>query len=230
MFNDLNNEQTNPYLNSPSSSYENDSENNLLNNDNSNRELLHNKEENEENQMQKVLENECKKLFSQKKESNELDFDKKLISLKKDGEIEPFNILNKENNENILLDEENENKENNNNYQPITNNNNNNIYIKNDEQKSNKIQSSTSLTTVKENQNYNIQYKKESALKTIKTHILESNLEILNNLIKNHLPKKFKGRSNKIHAANHTLLTSKVSNIDNKRFINMTFHWKKSNN
>ena len=53
---------------------------------------------------------------------------------------------------------------------------------------------------------------------------MKSNLEILDNLIKKHLPKEFKGRSNKIHAANHTLLTSKVSNIDNKRFMNMTFH------
>ena len=217
--------------------YEKNSENNSLNNDNSNKVLLQNKKKKEENPLQKVLEKIPQQIFI--KSNNDVnnninDFDKRLFNLKNNYEVPQFNNFFEDYNSNLLInmdeESENKNKENKYNIEPITNDNNNNIYIKNDDKNINinNNQSSTFFTILKNqnnNNSNNIQYKKESAQKTIKTHILNSNLKILNNLIKLHLPPKLKRRSNKIHPPKYKLLTSKVNNRDNKKFINMTF-WK----
>ena len=218
--------------------FEKHSEKKSLNNNNSNKELLQNKEKKEENPLKKEFEKLSKQLFNQNQKNNDnmYDFDKRLYNLENDQNVLPVNIFNAENNLDEDEDEESENKSKENNYntKPINNNNNSNIIYNKEDEKNinlNINQSSTYFTCFKyqnnsiEENNHNsenIQYKKESAQKKIKAHILKSNLKKLNKLIKLYLPQKFNRRSNKIHTANYSI-TKNVTNIGNKKFMNMKF-------
>lgn len=235
----------NPYkISFPTYSESNDKDSGnkeIIYDNNRKEEISHNTEKNEENSLKKESVKLYTIIFKQEYKSQNLEnndkynFDLKLLNLKKDEDVDSFNNLFEEKNINLLFDDDNENKDKNCNYTPKINmENGNNIFIKEDEKKKNNIHSSTLFTSsfipnqnksIEENNNISntIQYKKESAQKMIKAQVLKFNLKKLIKLIKKYLPKRFKKRENKIHPPNYKLITSQVRNIDNKKFMNMTF-------
>ena len=137
--------------------------------------------------------------------------------MQKDNQINSFSIIKNENMPNTENNDENKC-----NAKPNTNINNSNIYFKKGEKENPKKLCSTFFTTIK-NDEKKIQYKKEGAKKKIKNHILKTNLKKLNKYIRKYLPPKYKRRNYIIHAPNSNLLSSKVSDTANKKYLNMKF-------
>ena len=184
--------------------------------------LIQNKYEKAENTIDNSIKKIKKELFILKNENveneNKYDCDyQKFYHMQKDNQINSFSIFK---NGNIPNTENND--ENKCNAKPNTNINNSNIYFKKGEKENPKKLCSTFFTTIK-NDEKKIQYKKEGAKKKIKNHILKTNLKKLNKYIRKYLPPKYKRRNYIIHAPNSNLLSSKVSDTANKKYLNMKF-------
>ena len=208
--------------NLPSQEYENK---NNLSQDMSNGKkeiLIQNKYEKAENTIDNSIKKIKKELFTVKKENveneNKYDCDyQKFYHMQKDNQINSFSIFKNGNMPNTENNDENKC-----NAKPNTNINNSNIYFKKGEKENPKKLCSTFFTTIK-NDEKKIQYKKEGAKKKIKNHILKTNLKKLNKYIRKYLPPKYKRRNYIIHAPNSNLLSSKVSDTANKKYLNMKF-------
>ena len=184
--------------------------------------LIQNKYEKAENTIDNSIKKIKKELFILKNENveneNKYDCDyQKFYHMQKDNQINSFSIFKNGNMPNTENNDENKC-----NAKPNTNINNSNIYFKKGEKENPKKLCSTFFTTIK-NDEKKIQYKKEGAKKKIKNHILKTNLKKLNKYIRKYLPPKYKRRNYIIHAPNSNLLSSKVSDTANKKYLNMKF-------
>ena len=208
--------------NLPSQEYEN--KNNLSQDMNNGKKevLIQNKVEKVEKTIDNSIKKIKKELFTVKKENveneNKYDCDyQKFYHMQKDNQINSFSNIKNENMPNTENNDENKC-----NAKPNINIKNSDIYIKKGEKENPKNLCSTFFTTMK-NDEKKIQYKKEGAKKKIKNHSLKTNLKKLNKYICKYLPPKYRRRNCKIHAPNSNLLSSKVSDTANKKYLNMKF-------